>query len=135
VPDGAPMDEQHWNEAIARAIGLFLAGDDLGVDQRGQRITDSTFYVMLNGAVDPVEFVVPGPDWGNHWRTLLDTRSPDPPRLAPAATVTAALPEAALSNFADTGTNESSEDGQHRVAAGARLELVGHSIVVLERVS
>jgi isoamylase len=134
VPDGSPMDEEHWSEAIARAIGLFLDGDELGVDQRGQPISDSSFYVMLNAAADPVEFVVPGTDWGNRWRTLLDTRSAEPPRLAAAHTVVAALPEAALSNIPETASERLPDDDDRIVLAGAHLELVGRSIVVLERV-
>src|SRR6185369_889305 len=42
-PDGSQMDEGNWAESYARAIAMFLSGDDLGVDQRGQRITDASF--------------------------------------------------------------------------------------------
>jgi isoamylase len=78
-PDGHLMSEEHWNEELARALGIFLSGAGLGVDERGQRITDDDFYLMLNAAPSPVAFHLPGERWGAGWRTLVDTRSPVPP--------------------------------------------------------
>ena len=81
-PDGRPMSEEHWNEDLARALGLFLSGADLGVDERGRRITDSDFYLLLNAAPDPIAFRLPPERWGARWRTVLDTRRPQAPGMS-----------------------------------------------------
>ena len=80
----------------AKAIAVFLSGDDLGVDQRGEQITDSTFFMMLNAAADPVMLHLPAERWGKRWRVVFDTRDPDVPRLAPNSPVSAVLPETAM---------------------------------------
>ena len=105
-PDGQPMSEERWNEELARALGLFLSGTDLGVDEHGQRITDDDFYVLLNAAPDPIAFRLPPERWGARWRKVLDTRSPQPP-----------------GSFDDT------------VAAGQRLGLDARTLVLLVRES
>ena len=71
VPDGTIMDGDQWNEADARAIAVFLSGDDLGVNSHGQKITDSTFFMMLNAAADPVTFTLPTERWGNRWQVYV----------------------------------------------------------------
>ena len=82
-PDGATMSEAHWNEESSRAVGLLLAGDDVGVDQQGNTITDSTFYLLLNAAGDQLTFRLPSESWGRNWRVVLDTTTADPPRITP----------------------------------------------------
>ncbi len=81
-PDAQPMSEEHWNEALARALGLYLSGADLGVDERGRPISDRDFYLMLNAAPEPVTFQLPSERWGATWHTVLDTRSDSPPHLS-----------------------------------------------------
>jgi pullulanase/glycogen debranching enzyme len=127
------MDDEHWSEADAKAIAVFLAGDDLGVDQRGERITDASYFVMLNAADNNVIFTLPESRWGERWRVVFNTQDPDVPRLTAASPVTAALPEAALANAtADEGSSSSPSDELH--AAGSNYELIGRSVAVLERV-
>jgi isoamylase len=104
VPNGVLMDDENWSEASARAIGVFLAGDDVGVDQRGRQITDSSFFVMLNAAADPITFTLPAERWGSRWRIVLNTATADPVELAAGDVL----------------------------EAGARFELIGRSLVLLE---
>ncbi len=133
VPDGSLMDADQWSEAMARAIAVFLSGDDLGTDQRGERITDSSFLMMLNAAADPVTFTLPEARWGARWRVVFDTREADAPRLAWASSVASVLPEAALENAAH---NPASVEPAHKDVhvAGGQYELIGRSVVLFERV-
>jgi len=115
VPSAEPMSDDNWNEESSRAVMLFLAGDDLGVDQRGQRITDASYMLLLNAASDAVTFRLPAERWGRAWRTILDTRDGRPP-LRSGTTADEAGPSHAT------------------LDAGAEIELVNRSLVLLERV-
>ena len=132
-PDGSPMSDESWNSDIARAIALFMSGDDLGIDQHGQQISDTSFYMLLNAAAEPVTFTLPDARWGERWRPVLDTRSEEPPRLAPALPMSSALPEAALVNAAELGEPAPLPPELDLHAAGSQIELTGRSLVLLER--
>ncbi len=133
VPDGSIMDEENWSEASAKAIAVFLSGDDLGVDQRGDQITDTSFFLMLNAAADPVTFTVPDERWGKRWRVVFDTCASDAPRLEPASPISALLPEAAMA--ASEGTDGAVVLAQDLRVPGSIYELTGRSVVLFERVS
>ena len=128
------MDDEQWTEAMAKAIAVFLSGDDLGTDSRGQMIIDSTFYMMLNAAADTVAFHLPDERWGKNWRLVFDTRHPDVPRLLPASPVSAVLPDVALENATEGGEG-AAVLGDDYHAAGSEYELIGRSLVLFERVS
>ena len=113
------MDEEQWSEADAKAIAVFLSGDDLGTDHHGQQITDSSFFMMLNAAADPVTFKLPEERWGKHWRVVFDTHQPDVPRLGPASSITSVLPETALENAADGGEGAVVLGGDFQSRAGS----------------
>jgi hypothetical protein len=113
---------------------VFLSGDDLGTDSRGQQITDSTFYMMLNAAADTVLFHLPDQRWGKTWRLVFDTRQPEVPRLAPASLVSAVLPDVALENAIE-GREGAAVLGDDFHAARSEYELIGRSLVLFERVS
>jgi glycogen operon protein len=76
-PDGTPMSDEQWDEGWSHALGLFLAGDDLGVDQRGQRITDDSFYLALNASTDDFPFRLPDGQFASAWQVVIDTSRPD----------------------------------------------------------
>jgi hypothetical protein len=57
------------------------------------------------------------------------------PRLAPASPVSAVLPEAALANATSGGGEGNDVIGDDFHAAGSSYELIGRTVVVLERVS
>jgi isoamylase len=75
-PDGTPMSDEQWDEGWSRALGLVLAGDDLGVDQRGQPITDDSFYLLLNASAEDVRFRLPNGAHASSWQLVLDTARP-----------------------------------------------------------
>jgi isoamylase len=75
TPDGNPMGEEHWAEADAKSLGVFLNGHDLGVDLAGEPVRDDTFAVLFNARHEGVTFTLPpAGDWGRRWVEVLDTR-------------------------------------------------------------
>jgi glycogen operon protein len=132
APNGNLMGEQGWQDAESQAIALYLDGDNLGVDQRGELITDSTFYLLLNSSPDPVAFSLPNSTWGNQWRLVLDTATGEPPDLSADPPASALLPTTeGSSETADTD----SVDPDKLFAAATELVVTSRSVVLLERVS
>jgi glycogen operon protein len=87
-PDGNEMTDADWRADYARSIGVFLNGDQIGmVDERGEAITDATFYLLLNGLHDALTFRLPAQRWGRRWVRLVDTDAgiavAEPPEDAP----------------------------------------------------
>jgi glycogen operon protein len=74
TPGGAPMSEDDWRAGFAKSLGVFLNGRGIPTpDERGEQIVDDSFYVMFNAHHDPIDFRLPGPEWGNRWTQVLDT--------------------------------------------------------------
>jgi glycogen operon protein len=132
-PDGDAMSEEHWNEESSRALGLVLAGHDLGVDQRGERMTDSTFLLLLNAGAEDITFRLPTERWGQSWRVVFDTRSGEPPDLDAAPTATALLPTTA--SDAATPASQGPVEPEGTVQHDHELDLGGRSLILLERVA
>jgi glycogen operon protein len=104
APDGQPMSEDHWAEADAKSLGVFLNGHDLGTDADGETLRDSTFAVLFNARTEAVVFTLPAAgDWGRRWVEVVNTRH---------------------SRVGDGGAHE----------AGASLPMEGLSLMVLRRV-
>jgi isoamylase len=103
-PDAAQMSDEDWNEWFAKSFAMFLNGDGLAPDERGRRVTDTSFLLLFNAHTDPVTFTLPGKPFGSRWRPALDT-----------AIASDAAPGDALDE-------------------GAQLERAGLSLLVLERV-
>jgi isoamylase len=84
---------------------VFLNGDAIpGLDPRGERVVDDTFYVLFNGHHEPLAFRLPArPDWGERWTIVFDT--------------------------AQDGVGEPGET----VAVGGEVKVEGRAVVVLMR--
>jgi len=104
------MSDEDWQAGFAKSLGVFLNGDAIQTrDERGQHVTDDSFYVMFNAHSEPVEFVLPESRWGEHWTIALDTNdAPD---------------------HVDAG-----ETGRE-IGAGEHLHVQGWSLVLLRRVA
>src|SRR5262245_55479291 len=77
-PDGKEMTDDDWSSPHTRCLGLRLSGDAIVEgDDRGDRIADDTFVVLLNAHHEPVPFVLPAHRRGVRWEVLLDTRERD----------------------------------------------------------
>ncbi|NJK86433.1 MAG: glycogen debranching enzyme GlgX, partial [Bacteroidales bacterium] len=74
LPEGITMSDEHWGETLAKSLGIFLSGDELmSRTDRGEKITDDTFYIMINSNDTPVVFTLPEKNWGKQWRKIVDT--------------------------------------------------------------
>jgi isoamylase len=79
-PDGELMGDEDWRHGFSKSIGVFLNGDAISsLDERGDPVTDDSFYVLLNAHHEPLAFRLPAREqWGNRWRKVLDTAEPVP---------------------------------------------------------
>jgi glycogen operon protein len=77
-PDGRRMTQRDWRRGDARAIGVFLNGDEIpALTPRGEPVTDDSFLLLFNGHYEPIEFKLPTRRFGARWRLVLSTAEPD----------------------------------------------------------
>ena len=106
TPDGVEMEEEHWGEGFAKAVGVFLNGEGIdSPDPRGERIVDDSFYVLFNAHHEALRFVLPNENWGKEWTVDLDTAA----------------------------TGAEGEEGPHK--AGEEVGVEARSLKVLRRVT
>ncbi len=73
-PDGHEMTDQEWNQDFARSLGLLLSGDAVDeVDERGRKIKDENFAILLNAHHEEIHFVLPVRPAESGWIVLVDT--------------------------------------------------------------
>ncbi len=73
-PDGREMGPEDWQSPLRACLTMILAGDALDWrDERGERIVDDTFLILLNGSHDDVQFTLPTKEWGSRWALRIDT--------------------------------------------------------------
>ncbi|MDT3400224.1 glycogen debranching protein GlgX [Streptomyces sp. B1866] len=105
TPRGTEMTEGDWFAPTA-TLGMFLSGRDIPQrDERGRRVTDDSFLVLLHAEEPAVECTLPPPPWAGEYELLVDTsREDQEDRGEPCGT---------------------------RLRAGARVTLPGTSVWVL----
>ncbi len=75
TPDGAVMSDEDWDVGFAKSIGIFLNGDGIAsLDDRGNRIRDDSFYLLINAHYEPLTFSLPSQKWGKAWDAVFDTK-------------------------------------------------------------
>ncbi len=82
-PSSEWMTESDWTNGYTQALTMFLNGEAIGEpDERGERIIDDSFVLMVNAADQPITFTVPGQPFGSSWHVIVDTANGDhmPPR-------------------------------------------------------
>jgi glycogen operon protein len=73
-PAGEEMTDEQWQTSMARSLGVFLNGKALlMVDDQGQKIIDSSFYLLFNAHHEPVEFKLPPQQYAKQWYKEIDT--------------------------------------------------------------
>jgi isoamylase len=73
-PDGAEMTDEEWNQDFARCLGVALSGAAIDeVNERGQRVHDENFLLLMNAHFEEIPFVLPAPSGGAGWIVLIDT--------------------------------------------------------------
>ena len=77
-PDGQEMTEEQWQEALTKAIAIFLNGKAIATpDSRGKRIVDDSFLLLFNAHWESIEFVLPMRLENQHWIAVIDTTEPN----------------------------------------------------------
>ena len=74
TPAGESMTDQDWTTWYARAMMVFLNGEAIAEpDERGQRIVDDSFLVLINASDEDITFTLPGEGYATTWKVALDT--------------------------------------------------------------
>jgi isoamylase len=77
-PDGRKMTQRDWRNGEARAIGVFLNGDELRTKtKQGEEVRDESFLLLFNAHHEPVTFRLPTRRFGTRWKLELSTAEPD----------------------------------------------------------
>lgn len=72
--DGGEMTEEQWHDGMAKAIAIFLNGEEIVTrGAKGERITDDSFLLLLNAHDEPMEFMLPQTLQDCRWLTIIDT--------------------------------------------------------------
>ncbi|HSK08587.1 MAG TPA: glycogen debranching protein GlgX [Vicinamibacterales bacterium] len=72
--DGREMTDEAWSAGLARALGVRLAGDAINErDERGERITGDTLFLLLNAGEHDEPFKLPELTPHCHWETVVDS--------------------------------------------------------------
>jgi glycogen operon protein len=72
------MTQRDWRNDDARAIGVFLNGDELNTTTaRGAEVRDDSFLVLFNAHHDPLTFRLPTRRFGTRWQLELSTAETD----------------------------------------------------------
>ncbi len=79
TPAGEQMSEERWLQDHARSLQVFLYGEGIPtLDDRGNRILDDSFLLLLNAHHERLTFTLPQAYWGEVWTEILDTTKPVP---------------------------------------------------------
>ena len=83
--EGEQMAEQDWGQGVTKSLGVFLNGATIpNPNPRGEPVIDDNFYLIFNAHQDTLQFILPGPDYGNLWIKEIDTETgwqEEPPSL------------------------------------------------------
>ncbi|NEN93879.1 MAG: glycogen debranching enzyme, partial [Okeania sp. SIO3H1] len=73
-PDGGEMTEEQWNIDFAKAVGIFLNGEEIPASgERGERIIDDCFMIFFNAHYELIEFTIPPKFQDRSWGVVVDT--------------------------------------------------------------
>jgi isoamylase len=87
-PDGRRMTRRDWDNADARAIGVYLNGDELNAETRsGEGLRDDSFLLLFNAHFEDISFRFPARRFGTRWELVISTGGADFERSVPGATV------------------------------------------------
>jgi isoamylase len=73
-PAGNEMSEDEWRDSRSRCLGMLLSGQGLDeTDERGRKISDENFLVLMNANHEDVEFTLPAFHPCSRWVAWMDT--------------------------------------------------------------
>jgi glycogen operon protein len=71
---GKEMSEEEWRDPSVHCLGMFLSGQGLNeLDERGRRVSDSDFLILLNSYHEDVAFTLPAFQPSSRWIAWMDT--------------------------------------------------------------
>jgi glycogen operon protein len=74
TPTGDWMTEEDWGTAHVRSVAVYLNGDAISEpDDRGEDVTDDSFFVLFNGHYETIKFALPDINAGQTWVVEIDT--------------------------------------------------------------
>ena len=77
TPAGGEMSDEDWDQGFARSVAVFLNGEAIREpDLRGEHVSDSQFWLLLNGHHEAMDFVLPDVGAGERWEVVIDTHAP-----------------------------------------------------------
>ncbi|MBF6358353.1 glycogen debranching protein GlgX [Nocardia higoensis] len=78
TPAGEEMTAADWDSGFGKALTVYLNGRAIPEPgPRGERITDDSFLLCFNAHHDPLDFALPGAEYGLRWVVELDCSTPD----------------------------------------------------------
>ncbi len=73
-PVGHEITEDEWRDGSLHCLGMFLSGQGLDeTDERGRKLGDENFLVLLNACHEDVQFALPSFRPGTRWTAWMDT--------------------------------------------------------------
>jgi isoamylase len=73
-PSGNEMSEDEWRDASLHCLGMLLSGQGLDeTDERGRKLSDENFLVLLNAYHEDMAFTLPAFRPGARWTAWMDT--------------------------------------------------------------
>ncbi len=73
-PGGKEMSEEEWRDPAVRCLGMLLSGQGLDeTDERGRKVGDENFLVLLNAHHEDVAFTLPASFPSTRWSAWMDT--------------------------------------------------------------
>ena len=73
-PSGNEMSEDEWHDPSVHGLGMFLSGQGLEeTDERGRKLSDTDFLLLLNSHHEEVAFTLPAIRKGSRWIAWMDT--------------------------------------------------------------
>ncbi|MEM1359271.1 MAG: glycogen debranching protein GlgX [Bacteroidota bacterium] len=77
---GEEMTSSDWQSTHARSLGMILNGEAMTeFDEKGRRVKDDIFLLLLNGWWEGVKFTMPGVKKFSRWDQLLDSTTSEIP--------------------------------------------------------
>ena len=71
---GKEMTEEDWRNPSSQCLGMFLSGQGLEeTDERGRKLSDSDFLVLLNPNHEDIAFTLPAFRPDSRWIAWMDT--------------------------------------------------------------
>ncbi|MGL6280857.1 MAG: glycogen debranching enzyme, partial [Microcoleaceae cyanobacterium] len=76
-PEGEMMTDDEWNFDFARAVTVYLNGDEiLARGSKGEKIQDDSFLVFFNAHYEPIDFLLPTNFQNSQWLEVINTSQP-----------------------------------------------------------